>query len=117
MKRRTGDRQLLDFLQQPDIYSTIHALLTRLVSASSAAAALSRSSTVFILYQFTRLIQSICMFDRSLSHTFTVNNGIEIALSIFNFPLPTSQRETVIGFVRPVHLGPLGKYRRQLHSV
>ena len=38
MKRRTGDRQLLDFLQQPDIYSTIHALLTRLVSASSAAA-------------------------------------------------------------------------------
>ena len=101
MKRRTGDRQLLDFLQQPDIYSTIHALLTRLVSASSAAAALSRSSTVFILYQFTRLIQSICMFDRSLSHTFTVNNGIEIALSIFNFPLPTSQRETVIGFVRP----------------
>ena len=99
MKRHAHDDQLLNFLQQPDIYSTIHSALTRLASVS---ATLSRSSTVLILSQFTWLIQSIYEFDRTLRRTFTINNGIEIALSIFNFPLPTSQRETVIGFVRPL---------------
>ena len=56
---------------------------------------------MFTLYQLTRLVHSICLFNSSLGYVFTSNNGIEIALSIFNFPLPASPRETVIGFVRP----------------